>query len=149
MSDDIVDLSELHLTHPPGKPYAVFDSQKDGEYAKLKKLLDIAAVEGECRQEGVAILEKDQEFDPAVPYHWHRIYTAGLVGAQGRSLRLEGDATIHVLFQIYLKDEHYSSIWIAFLCPPGSVEQLLADQELYAKRCYKTLETGTWVDVRA
>jgi hypothetical protein len=90
-----------------------------------------------CREEGVAILEKDQEFDPAVPYHWHRIYTIGLVGAQG--LRLEGDATIHVFFQIYLKDDHYSSMWLPFLCPPRQCEQLLADQELYARRCYKTL----------
>jgi hypothetical protein len=142
MSDDIVDLSEFHLTHPPGKPYAVFDPQKDGEFEKLEKLLDVNGVEKLCRQEGVAILEKDQDFDPAVYQHWHRIYAVDLVGAQGRSLRLEGDATIHVLFQIYLKDEHYSKMWIAFLCPPGSVEQLVADQELYAERCYKTLETA-------
>jgi hypothetical protein len=113
MSDDILDLSEFHLTHPLGKLYAVFDPKKDGEIETLEKLLDINAVEERCRQEGMAILEKDQEFDPAVPYHWHRIYSVNLIGAQ-----LEGDATIQVLFQIYLKDEHYSKMWIAFLCPP-------------------------------
>ena len=45
----------------------MFDPQKDGEFKKLEKLLDIKGVEKLCRQEGVAILEKDQEFDTAVP----------------------------------------------------------------------------------
>jgi hypothetical protein len=137
MSDDILDLSEFHLTYPPGKLYAVFDLKKEGESEKLEKLLDINAVEKRCRQEGMAILEKDPTFDPAAPYHWHRIYAVNLMGAQ-----IEGDATIQVLFQIYLKDEYYSKMWIAFLCPPGSVEQLVADQEPYAERCYKILVTA-------
>jgi hypothetical protein len=59
----------------------------------------------------VAILEKEQGFDPAVVQHWHRIYAVDLVDAEGRSLKFEGDATLHVLFQIYLKDEHYSKMW--------------------------------------
>ena len=141
MSDDIFDLSEFHLTHPSGKPYAMFDPQKDGEFKKLEKLLEIKGVEKLCRQEGVAILEKDQEFDTAVPYHWHPIYTASLVGAQGRTLRLEGDATVYVLFQIYLKDEHYSSMWMAFICPPGS--------GVLCRALLQDARDGPWVDVPA
>jgi hypothetical protein len=128
MSDDILDLSEFHLTYPPGKRYAVFDPKKDGECDKLEKLLDIKGLEELCLKEGMAmlgILENVQESDPAVAQHWTRIYNVNLTG-----VKFEGDATVQVLFQIYLKDEHYSKMWIAFLCPPGSVEQLVPTRSL-------------------
>ena len=145
MNEETLDLSEFHLTHPPGKPYAVFDPKRDGEYEELSKFLHIAEIEELILKESAQKIEEEGELAPGESSHASRIYGLGEITnpETGSALRIENDANIQVLFQVLLRDGRYTSNWIAFLCQKdGGIEALARDQEPYMERWRKLLELG-------